>query len=396
MRKKGISLVANYWQSVLTTLLVGALVVWLVIFKLASLVPLVSSRETAFLAQSHSLETILLNPLFCLIKLPFYGLRALNQEGLFTLRAVSAFIGVVGVGLMYYILSNWHSRRIAMMGLVLFTTSSWFLSYARLLTPDILYPTLLLMALAYGVWTRKTKHQGLHFTVASFLTIAFIYTPGLIWFVLFVGLWQRKNLLRQVVAAPKTAVTASIIALIFLAPLGYAIYQDLTLLKPLFGLPAEPLEVLQHLPARAWDILGQLIWHRQSDPSVGLIGLALLDMFTATMVVLGAIGYYEDRKLDRTKMIIGASVLSFGLVSLGGPVSIAILLPLIYILASQGLSFLLVRWFSVFPRNPLARAIGLGLLSSAIALTMAYHLTRYFIAWPQSPATRAVFTEQKL
>lgn len=73
--------------------------------------------------------------------------------------------------------------------------------------------------------------------------------------------------------------------------------------------------------------------------------------------------------------------------SLGGVVGDAILLPFIYLLASIGIGRMLGNWFIVFPRNPVARNIGLGLIIGMIALVGYYHITRYFVAWPNSPET---------
>ena len=79
-----------------------------------------------------------------------------------------------------------------------------------------------------------------------------------------------------------------------------------------------------------------------------------------------------------------------------GAVDIAIFLPLLYIFIGGGLSFLLIQWLHVFPRNPIARMIGISMLSALVVLIAAYHLNRYFIAWPLSPQTKAAFSTQTM
>ena len=70
---------------------------------------------------------------------------------------------------------------------------------------------------------------------------------------------------------------------------------------------------------------------------------------------------------------------------------IGILLPIIYAFAIAGLIELMKRWFSYFPRNPLARNFGVAMLVIAISLTSFYQMERYYVAWAQSPETRAVY-----
>lgn len=77
-----------------------------------------------------------------------------------------------------------------------------------------------------------------------------------------------------------------------------------------------------------------------------------------------------------------------------GAINIAIFLPLIYIVIGGGMSYLLIQWLTVFPKNPIARSVGVGLVSLLALLISVYHLDRYFIAWPLNPASQAAFSEK--
>ena len=68
-----------------------------------------------------------------------------------------------------------------------------------------------------------------------------------------------------------------------------------------------------------------------------------------------------------------------------------ILLPFVYIGIITGIVELINQWFTYFPRNPLARNIGISLLVFSITLTSAYHLESYFVAWPNDPDTKTVY-----
>jgi hypothetical protein len=59
------------------------------------------------------------------------------------------------------------------------------------------------------------------------------------------------------------------------------------------------------------------------------------------------------------------------------------------LLAIGGIVEILQRWLESFPRNPVARSIGVCLLVAAIGFTSFYHLQRYFVAWGNNPAAIA-------
>jgi uncharacterized membrane protein YoaK (UPF0700 family) len=77
---------------------------------------------------------------------------------------------------------------------------------------------------------------------------------------------------------------------------------------------------------------------------------------------------------------------------LGGSLSLALLLPIIYFVAANGIAAMLVSWFTVFPRNPVARSIGLILITAAVLITCVFHVKRYFVAWPNASETTQAFS----
>jgi len=75
---------------------------------------------------------------------------------------------------------------------------------------------------------------------------------------------------------------------------------------------------------------------------------------------------------------------------------VAVVIPIVFIVVALGLVYLLDTWFAVFPNNPVARTVGMTMLSLAVIFACAYQLRRYFVAWPNSPDTKAVFTHKDL
>jgi hypothetical protein len=179
-----------------------------------------------------------------------------------------------------------------------------------------------------------------------------------------------------------------------LAPLGWAIYQDPSVAKQLAGLPAEgwpmPLEMLRNL----LEIPVSLFYSAPSNPERWLDGLPVLDYFCMAMVFLGGFVYARHVKLDRARLLAITLIVGAALISLGGAVSLTLIVPFVYLLAAAGAGFLLERWYVVFPRNAIAQATGFSLLGLALLASITYGARHYFVAWPAASETRQVFVVQ--
>jgi hypothetical protein len=392
MRKKRLSLwLSHIWGPVLEIGLSLVAIGALLLYRLVSLVPNFSQAEIATRISSSSLHNIVHDPLFAPYKLLQYVLLRLHHTGPFAMRFVSVLFGIAAIYTMYYVLRYWHSRRVALMGTALFAASSWFLHYARLATPSITY-TLLLTTLAYGTWIRHTRKPGLAVLIGAALGCLLIYTPGLVWFAVLGLVWQRRSIAKLLSKAPKLAVLAMVGLIVSLLPLAYAITQNVDLLRSLAGLPVDIWPTVQQLWHNFVDLADLLLFRGNRVAMVGIIGLAMLDIFAIAMLVLGIYDYVYMRKLDRMKMIGGTIVLGTILICLGGLVSSILLAPFLYVLIAAGIGWLLEQWFTVFPRNPLVRGVGLTLMVAVVAISCWYQLTRYFVAWPHTKETRQVFS----
>jgi hypothetical protein len=89
--------------------------------------------------------------------------------------------------------------------------------------------------------------------------------------------------------------------------------------------------------------------------------------------------------------VAGIIILSLILTVLNGWLAMTIALPMFFVLVSAGLALFLQQWFTVFPRNPLARTVGITVVSFVVVLAGYYNLRHYFVAWPRNPDTRQVF-----
>lgn len=387
------------WRPAIIFGFLGGILYYLLWFRLGSLTPGLSSSEAT--AQAHlalkdiSASSILANPLYLPYSVILYVLQAFGLHGPTALRGVSAVIGTVSAVSFYLIIRRWHTPRLAIFGTLLFATSSWFLHLSRYGSTDILYVGIIAVILT-GVWLQQSKRRRLMLAFVMVAGTLYIYVPGMIWFIALTGIWQAKRILREMKHVPLWFnALIGIGALILLSPLVWSVTRDTNLLKPLLGLPQQ------------WPQLGDLLQNiinipvyifvrGPNDPAVWLPGTSYLDIFSGMMLIIGIYWSIFRFRLDRIRITYGVLLLGSALVISGGPTSMAILLPFLYLLITAGMTFMLQQWFTVFPRNPIARTIGTSLLSLAVLVTVFYHINHYFIAWPNTPSVRNTFDKKPL
>jgi hypothetical protein len=371
----------------------GALVVvGLLFYRLGSLVPGLSPAEAASAGHSRGLRAVLDNPFNAQQALAQHVAIALHRVPTLALRAPSALVGIGFVWLFFYILRHWYSTRVAALDTLLFASSGWFLHTARIGTPLILQLSLLL-AIAYGVWLKRTRTGTVAVLIASLMAVWFLYIPGFVWFVVAGIVWQRKSLRVLMSRTPAMGMLAAYaLGIVLLVPLMRSFVLHPGLLKQFVGLPGGSLPTITTIGKNLAHIPQHLFLSGPSDATLWVGHVPLMDVFSTGMLVLGVYAYFYRHKLDRARVLLGCTAISVVLVGLGGTVNIAVMLPIMYLVVASGIALMLQQWFTVFPRNPLARAIGVALISSAVFLTIFYYVNQYFMAWPHAPATRALFS----
>ncbi len=380
------------WRSAVAVSIVGLVGAALLAYRLGSLTSGMSQREIQFVESASSFQEILLNPLFLVQKIPLAFLHMFHLSTITTTRAVTAVFALAAALMLYSLIKQWHTRRIAVIIGLLVVSSSWFLQLGRVASPEIMYvfmPVLLLL-LAFRFNTKQRKLTGALLVLAA--TFA-VYIPGLIWLIVALKFLFIKRLLRlyKKLSILNRVVLVSCV-LLLLAPMIYAVVKDWRLALDVLAIPTsfEPVEWAKRL------LLIPIFLTAQGPfmPMFNLGRLPLLDVFSVVMVILGTYWYYFRTTLLRTKVLLVITGVSIALITLGGLSFIPMLLPLVFVVIAAGLSLLLQQWFTVFPNNPLARIVGAVLISGLIVIVGGYHLQRYFVAWSGSEATHRLFIHQ--
>lgn len=379
----------NNWRMLLIVMACVLVLLAVYGFRLNGLTGGLSPIEKSYVASTSFIRDVLSQSVFLPHKFLSFIAANLSDKNQFA-RVPSVLFAVISIICFYALMARWYTRRIALMTTLLFITSSWTLTIGRQALPTISYLGWLpILALLY--WTvSEGKHKLAVLFWAFTISLAF-YVPGLLWFVVVLATSQRKRLQSLIISTPGWQIAiAGVLSLILLVPFFYSMVQSPLSALASLGLPTT-MEQITSAPYRLLQIFIQVFIYSSANAVFHLGHLSYLDI---TSGILFLLGIYRLRYSSARKMMAWSGLVALGwLVGAAlGAINIAIFLPLIYMFVGGGLSFLLVQWLKVFPRNPIARGVGISLVIALVVFISFYHLNRYFIAWPHNPVTKQVFS----
>lgn len=378
------------WQPTVGYSVALFLLAGLLFFQLGTMVPGFSQPELEARATTRTARAIVNDPLNLPHKILQYGLQRFGNNGTFALRTASAISGFVFVILFYRLLRRWQTVRIAILGTVLFATSSWFLHISRLATAEILLMSLVALVLS-AQYFRHSRQTALGFMALVSVSAGLLYVPAGVWFLLLGLWWQRRNLRRELSQLPVMVLLMSLLwVTLLLTPLITALTKQPELLKPFLGAPQE-FPNFATMVRNVAEVPFNLFWQGPDDPVRWLGQAPILDLFTIGMLILGIYANAAKGSTEMLQAMLGVFTLSLIFIGLNGPVTVTILLPWVYFLAASGIAWFLQQWLTVFPRNPFAKSVGVGLVAAAVLVSCTYHLVHYFVGWPAAPETKRVF-----
>lgn len=390
MKRRIVKLWGNLWHQLLGYGAIGLVVAGMLWWRLGSLLPGFSQPEALARTQADSFMKLLDNPLFLPHKAIQYLFIRSGHLGAFWMRSASVFFALAILMLFYTIVRNWYSRRIALMSSFLLLSSAWFLHFARLGTPEIMYASSLGL-IWVGIRMRSSRAPRIRTVLASIVIIlSCMYVPGLIWLVIPLLFWRRKLIVSELRKLPfKVSIPSLLVVILGLVPLAYGLIRHPILIRNWLYLPNQ-FDIGQFW-SNLWHIPFWLVWHGPNLPAYWLGNLPLFDVFSLVVLGLGVFVLVHYRNLDRIRVGILILIVSLIGAALNGWVALAIALPVVYIIISSGVALLLQQWFTIFPRNPLARGVGIAMVGLLVLLSGYYNIRHYYVAWPRNSETRQVF-----
>ncbi|HYF96918.1 MAG TPA: hypothetical protein VD947_02655, partial [Patescibacteria group bacterium] len=163
----------------------------------------------------------------------------------------------------------------------------------------------------------------------------------------------------------------------------------------IIGIESGILPSLTTLSNNTSELPGQLFYKGIDDGSIWLVGTPAIDWVTMIFLVAG-FAYLIKTKIHplRKKVLFTLFILSLILTLVNGVFYISLVLPIMYLIAVIGVTYMIDQWLVIFPNNPLARWLGISMVCIAVVMAVAYNIERYFIGWPKSEAYHQVFINE--
>ncbi|HUB93977.1 MAG TPA: hypothetical protein VMB52_05750 [Verrucomicrobiae bacterium] len=369
-----------------------ALIAYLLYFhRLSSLLPGFSASELTTYTAVGNWHSIAKNPVNAPYKLLVWLFAIVLRRGILASRAISAIIGVAIALLFYVVARAWCHYRVAFISTIMFATSAGLLRFARLGTGDVTQMSVLAL-LVVVLWYRQQKEWRLligYLLVALFVVLC--YVPGMFWFEA-LGFIPLSTTIRGQLRRTKTIHLAGLLVmfLVLLAPLIIASVGNPRVLLQLSGLP-QTVSTISHVGHDFLTLVLGILVHSSGSPALWVGHAPLLDAVEVIIAILGA--FYAFREATgRTTFLFGWLTIGIVLASLGGSVTFACIVPALYLFIAIGFDHLLGSWLTVFPRNPIARVTGIGIVCLMAIFSILYQVRTYYVAWPHTPGTREVYS----
>ena len=398
MKLKKISLLKNVknviqddWPRWLLLGGIGLGLILLYFWQLDSLVPALSSSEAALQQQVARSElsmrqVITTNQNFLHYTAALYLFQLLSLDSIFALRLIGVTIGLISITSFFYLVSRWHTLRVSIFATVLYASSAVTLHSARIIDESTVY-LLIPAILALGWFAKHTDKSSLRYVALIALTTLILYIPGLALIALALAIWQRKDILKLIKGSrkyPLAILAGAVVVVAGLMAMSWVLRTESLLLW--LGLSvSEGLPSITQYGHNLFITLRELFFLGPTDATRWVGTASLINPFVTVLFLMGLYSYYVQRRLDRVLVILLVLAGMLLLSGLGGSIDAFAIAPVIYLIAATGIALLLQQWFTVFPKNPIARMFGVACIVLAIGITLQYNLQRYFIAWPRTP-----------
>lgn len=376
------------WQLIGLGAVLFISVVFAYTFNLGGLTSGLSTPEIIYLKNTVSLGQILADPTFLPHKIMTFVAQSVTSNPAIV-RLPSVLISIFTLLISVLFLRRTYSTRTVFLASVVIISSSWLLTLGRLALPEISYIMWAPLICIYG-WIHQYISKEKALLILALVIGTAIYTPGYIWFIAVFVFLERKRI-NDFIRSSRVwvQIMSGVILFTMLLPMIRASILNPSNLLALAGLP-DSLSTISKIPMNLIQTFSELIFYSNKSAVYTIGNLPFLDYFS---IILLGVGLYAQRYTDKKWRFIALFGILFSilLISIGGLVTSTILIPVIYFYIAAGIAFLLTQWFTVFPYNPILKAVGTTLMTISVLVIAFYHVNRYYIAWPGTPETRKQF-----
>lgn len=359
----------------------GLLVVLLLSLYPESLPLGLSHAEEQAIVASHQLSFTELPAAAQVVNLPFHALQKASLELLgvtpFGVRLPSLIFAALTILSLSLIIKRWFKTNVAIVTTMLIVTSAWFLSLARIGTPDIMIPfwtSCLILCATYV--SQQTKRWHMWKALFGMSAALSLFTPYMVYLfaaTLIAAIAQPhlRYLIRQ---SSKVGLTIGIFFfLLLLAPLGWGIYKDPSILREILAIPAvfpEPMQFGQDILQAVSNLVNPFNLSA-SETITPLIGVS-----SAILIILGGFRLLSDFHSVRAYVLLIWVALLVPIIGFT-PGNLTVLFVPAMLVMAIGLNLIVQYWYRLFPINPYARIFGLVPLFALVFSVMLFNYQRY-------------------
>lgn len=328
-----------------------------------------------------------------IVNLPYHLLQrasiSLLGVSVLSIKLPSLILSVLSIIGMFILLRGWFRHNVAILTTLLIVTTGQFLFLSQHGAPGIVYIFWSVWMLVAALMISRRAPMGWLWKIilAGIISLS-LYTPLSIYII--VALLSAVILhphLRYIVrrmSKLKTAL-ASFVGLLLIAPLAYVIWQHPETGFTLLGFPGDSFD----LKANALTFVGN--YFDFMTPVHGIYMSPLYGVGTLALITLGVMRLFTATYTARSYVITAWTILLIPVILLN-PDSIGVTFVPALLLMAMGVASLISMWYSLFPRNPYARVVGLVPLVILMGGMLATSVDRYVNGYTYNPELASKFS----
>lgn len=327
--------------------------------------------------------------------LPFHVLQWVFIKflgvSILTIKAPAIVLSIISSISIFFLLRRWFKPRIAILTLLIMTTTAQLLFIGQNATPSILYITYTALILLFATLIIQGEKMTAIWRLGLVNTVALsLFTPYF-WYInlglLFIGLMHPHTRFFLVSRKHRTKwLLSSLLLLIIMSMIAYGCYKVPHFMTSLLGASSLHFDILNNLRELYYIYI-------RFEPSVVSGQLTpIMDFGSIFLVIFGLLKSLKDWHTARSFMLWSWIILSVALLLMRPELTVIIVVPLIILLA-VGIETLLDEWYKLFPHNPYARGVGLTLTSVLIMVLVICGASRYADGYRHFPQLAHYFTK---
>lgn len=300
-----------------------------------------------------------------------------------SIKLPAMLLSVVSALAIFFLLRRWFRPNIAILSLLIMTTTGQLLYVGQQFSPHILYIVFSALILLFASLILQRAAWSQLWKISLAITAALsLYTPYF-WYInlglLLVALLHPHT--RYFLLSRKQRLSwlpAGIVFGIIVAPLLYACIVKPALASQLLGLSTLDFSLITNLKilVRTYVWPYPTVFHGQIAP--------IIDISSLILIILGLAMAITRRQTARSYMIGAWLLLAMPLLLMQPTLTVIITIPLLILLA-VGVETLIREWYKLFPKNPYARATGLVLMIGLIGVMVLGGIDRYVQGYRHLP-----------